>query len=147
MNNKGFTIIELIASIIILSLVLGIGSYSVISIIRTSKQKNYESLISNIKDAVETYVIECKFASEEDDDTIDCNMEQIPLGKLVEYGYLSGNGKNGDDVYTLVNPMDNTSIADCLIGYNYDYNDSSKILIIPVTNSDDSCPTQIDYNK
>ena len=53
MNKKGFTLIELLATIIILALVMSIGAYSITAIIKNSKQKNYELLIGNIKDAAE----------------------------------------------------------------------------------------------
>ena len=137
MNNKGFTIIELISTIIILALVLGIGSYSVISLVGKTRERHYESLVISIKDAVETYVIECKYASDDEND-INCNMNPITLGKLVEYGCLTGNGKNDTDVYTIVNPRDNKSIADCEVSYTYN---NGNINVTPVVSSNDSCPT------
>jgi len=133
MNNKGFTLIELIVTIVILGVVMSIGTYSIISIVNSSKEENYESLIKNIKSAVETYAIECKYAKTT---SVTCS-SQLTLGDLVKYGYLSGNGKNSDSEYTLVNPKDNKSIASCTIKYTYN---NGKVTVSAVSPSG-SCPT------
>ena len=41
LDNKGFTLVELIATIIVLSIVLGIGAYSMIGLIENSREKDY----------------------------------------------------------------------------------------------------------
>ena len=41
-NNLGFTLVELIATIVILALVMGISTYSISAIINNAKEKNYE---------------------------------------------------------------------------------------------------------
>ena len=61
LNRKGFTLIELIAVIVLLSIVSVIGSYTVSSIITNSENKNYELLIKNIFTGVESYYQECKY--------------------------------------------------------------------------------------
>ena len=130
MNNKGFTLVELIATILLLALVMSIGTYSVVTLIRDSKEKNYEMLISNVKDAVETYRIECKYNEGS------CNTT-LTLGWLVSNGYLSGNSKD-EDVYALVNPMDNKPIGDCEISYSYA---TATGITIVANNQTGSCPT------
>ena len=131
MNNKGFTLIELIVAIIILSLILSIGAYSIINIVKDSKEKNYETLIRSIKSGAESYAIECQY------NDITC-ANQITLGDLVRYGFLSGNSKNNDKNYTIVDPKDNKSIADCVI--NITKNTNGTITITP-NNPTGSCPT------
>jgi len=133
MNNKGFTLIELIVTIVILSVVMSIGAYSIISIVNSTREQNYNSLIKNIKTAVENYAIECRYAQ---NDSITCS-NQLTLGDLVNGGYLSGNGKGNDKKYTLVNPLDNKQIANCTIKYTYV---SGKITVSAV-NPSGSCPT------
>ena len=45
MNNKGFTLIELIATIVVLAVVMGIGSYAITGLIqRGLKQYFYVAL-------------------------------------------------------------------------------------------------------
>ncbi len=61
MNNGGFTLVELLATIVLLALVIGIASYSINAIIKNSQEKNYQLLINNIYDATEVYYQECKF--------------------------------------------------------------------------------------
>lgn len=138
MNNKGFTLIELIVTIILLAMILSIGAYSIISIVKDSREKNYNTLIKSVKSAVESYAIECKYSHDAgDDDNITCS-NQITLGDLVKYGFLSGNSKNETNQnYTIVNPKDNISIANCTISYT---NTNGKITISAV-NPTGSCPT------
>lgn len=144
LNKKGFTLVELIATIVLLALVMGIGSYAITNVIKSSKEKDYELLITNIKSGVEAYYQECKYS---DGGYVDCPLidgegyYSIKLGALVEYGYLKGNstissGVNKDK-FTLVNPSDNADISECLIKYKYD---SGKMKII-TSSTGDSCPT------
>ena len=87
-NNKGFTLVELIAAIVLLSLVVGITSYSIIGIINRNKEENYNLLIKNINSAAETYYQECRYSN---NDMINCNKIEndeymVSLGDLVNYG-------------------------------------------------------------
>lgn len=125
LGNKGFTLIELIATLVVLSIVMGIGAYSITGLIKSSKEKDYELLVKEIKNAVEIYYQECKYVNNNN-----CQSE-ITLGFLVENGYLKGNGKEID---TLINPNDNVDISECKIRYEYssyagelqfDYDDST----------------------
>ena len=63
MNNGGFTLVELLATIVLLALVIGIASYSINAIIKNSQEKNYQLLINNIYDATEVYYQECKYTN------------------------------------------------------------------------------------
>lgn len=136
MNNKGFTLVELLATIVILALVLSIGSFSIITIIKNAKEKNYNSLIDNIKDASELYYQECKYAN---NSGIACNSNgNITLGELVRYGYLKGNNQAEDNTYTIVNPMNNNDISNCVIAVNYD---NGKVNVTAV-NTSGGCPTE-----
>lgn len=136
MNNKGFTLIELIVTIVILAIIMSIGTYSIISIINSTRQTNYELLIKHIKEAVETYVIECKYAK---DGVNSCsNGNEITLGDLVRYGYLTGNGKNSNnhDTYDIYDTRSNELISNCKIAISYD--EIEKTLKIDQVNSNDS---------
>lgn len=61
-NNKGFTLVELIATIVLLAIVMGIGAYSITKIIENSREKNYKLLVTEIRTAAEGYYQECRFA-------------------------------------------------------------------------------------
>ena len=56
MNNKGFTLVELLATVVILGLVMGIATYGVISAIDSSKKKSEEVFVSKFVDAIESYL-------------------------------------------------------------------------------------------
>ena len=167
MNNKGFTLVELLATILILALLIGIGTYSITTIINNAKDRNYQLLITNIKDAAEAYYQECRYepASKyqqyvygynqgEDDETngkgIICKLDaeknyQTTLGDLVKYGFLKGNAKNDDDYkYSVSNPYDEEDISTCKISISFS-NGHVHVNAIP-SNTTQSCPTDDDYN-
>ena len=137
MNNKGFTLVELIATIVILALVMSIGAISVTSIIKSAKEKNYNILIDNVKSATEIYYQECRYVNNYDNSPIDCSIVDdgyvITLGKLVQYGYLKS-----DDNSTIINPLNEEDITDCEIKIVYD-NGYLKIVSI---SSSDNCPSE-----
>ena len=120
LNNKGFTLVELLATIAILALVMGIATFSITAIIKNSKEKNYQLLITNIKDAAETYYQECKYSN---NTGITCNNNtdgslKTTLGELLTHGYLKGNGTEGTNVIT--NPQKNDAdISSCSIIIKY----------------------------
>lgn len=140
LNNKGFTLVELLATIAILALVMGIATFSITVILNKSKEKNYQLLITSIKDAAETYYQECKYSN---NTGINCNKNtdgslKTTLGELLTYGYLKGNGTEGKNVIT--NPQKNdVDISSCSIIIKY--NNGS----INVENDNftvnDTCPT------
>ena len=56
MNKKGFTLAEVLAVVIILSVLALIGIFSVESIIRTGSEKAYNAQLNEIKLSAENYV-------------------------------------------------------------------------------------------
>ena len=145
MNNKGFTLVELLATLVILALVMGIGTYSITTIINNSKEKNYESLISNIKDGAETYYQECKYSKEsiinmfgnkqDADNFCDYN---LTLGELVKYGYVKGNDTDNNKNFSLSNPKDNKDISGCIVNITF----SGGKVIVTAVSKEGSCPTE-----
>ena len=61
MNKKGFTLVELITTIGLLSIIAIIAFVSINSIIKESKNKNCKSLISNIETAAKEYVSDHRY--------------------------------------------------------------------------------------
>ena len=140
-NNKGFTLVELIATLVILSLVMGIGAVSVTKIINNSKEKDYKLLLENIKNAAEEYYIECKYSPSSGQGDDYCkfanNQYEITLQGLVNYGFLKGNEVSGDDKFTIVDPTNSKDISNCTIIIAYD--GLADTLIIQGKNYD-GCP-------
>lgn len=135
LNKKGFTLVELIATIVVLALVVSISAYAITNIINSAKEKNYELLIKNIKDASETYYQECKYSN---NSGIICNYNEtlqeytVTLQELVNYGYLKGNGTK-DNKMEIINPKDNKNIGACSIAVK---NENGKLTI------EGSCPKE-----
>lgn len=56
MNNKGFTLVELLATIIILSIVMGIATSGVISYINTSKKRSEKIFVDKLENSIDAYL-------------------------------------------------------------------------------------------
>lgn len=56
MNNRGFTLVEMLAVIVILGIVLGIASNGVISYINTSKVKSEKVFVDKVAGYIESYI-------------------------------------------------------------------------------------------
>ncbi len=139
LNNRGYTLIELIATVIVLALVTSIAAYSITAIMKRSKDEIYNKLIKDIKDASELYYQECKYAKT---DSITCNYNNntltATLGDLVSYGYLTGNKTDSNDQYTVEDPRNNTDISACAISIELVNNNIS---VTSITQGS-SCPTE-----
>lgn len=90
MNKKGFTLVELLAVIVILSIILVIAVPSVNRYIKQSKEKAYKVQISELLDAVESYAnMNNEILPENDDEVI-----KITLGQLKIEGIVRNDTKN-----------------------------------------------------
>ena len=56
MNNKGYTLVELIATVVILSIVMGIVANGVIGIINRSKEKSEKIFVDKLENVIQTYI-------------------------------------------------------------------------------------------
>lgn len=137
LNQKGFTLIELIAVVVLLSLLVGIGASTITKIIKKNKENDYKLLIDGIKSAAESYYQECRYV------TFTCSDNGIvKLGDLVNNGFLKGNSKLSDDSVTLINPNTEDDIYDCEIKWLYG---NGKFNIEDVSGG--KCPKTEDYSK
>ena len=137
LDRRGFTLIELLTTIIFLAIIMGIGAYSITAIFNTTKEKDYEKLVGEIKNAVELYYQECKYVND------DCDEDsKITLGFLITNGYLKGNSVDNTGKSILVNPMDKVNISECEVKYFYN---SGKIDLeavgVGLEGANQSCPT------
>ena len=110
MNRKGFTLVELLATITILGIIVTIGGVSISGIIKNTKKKEYEQLVSSIKNAAEVYYQEKTYSEG------GSGYYRLTLGDLLNGGYVSGNSEK-DGKKTLINPKekDTPEITDCYI--------------------------------
>jgi prepilin-type N-terminal cleavage/methylation domain-containing protein len=56
MNKRGFTLIELIAVIVILGVLLSITTMSVTSYLNETKEKSFESLVESVETSAQMYI-------------------------------------------------------------------------------------------
>ena len=87
-KNNGFTMIELLSVITILSVVMSIGIYVALDVVTKSKEKSYQTTIANIENGAIKYVgenLERLFYIDIGDKEYQC----VSVNDLVETGYLS----------------------------------------------------------
>lgn len=111
MNNKGFTLVEMLAVVVILGIVMGIATNGVINYINTSKKKSEDVFISKLESAIVAYIdlnkasindggitgIDFKKCKKSGDDSSDnCSQSSaLEIGKfrvnqVVDKGLISG---------------------------------------------------------
>lgn len=109
MNNKGFTLAELLVSLTIVAIIVVIVTFSIGSTLSLSKENSYDILKNNIINMANLYIMECESNS------IDCkndykwinNRTSFSANKLLLRGYLSSK--------ELINPVNEKDISNCLI--------------------------------
>ena len=107
MNNKGFTLIELIATIALLAVISAISVVSVSGVIKHSKVTNCENLVKSIKSAVNEYVSDNRYSfSYRDDFTITGEV-------LIDGKYLVG---------SIINPFNDMEIDPRSVGIEISLN-------------------------
>lgn len=160
-NNKGFTLIEVLAVIIIIAIVGGIAIPNIMSTINTGKSSSEKTMIANIKTAAEQLYEEVenqgllgehdntdklydydKNGTEQREITISNNTIRIHLQALVTNGFLSGTGEN-NETKKLLNPKTRENIGDCIIKITKTVDDTNYKTIYKIekdNNSDSICP-------
>ena len=127
MNKKGFTLVEVILVIAILSLIVVILMPNIFVLIDNNNEKSCNNLINNIEGAAMIYVNNNKYEL-----GFSCNspgnIKSFTFQKLIDYGYLRLDGN-------MINPIDNSEIS---LGnvVNVTYDCSTKTFSYEVTGID-----------
>lgn len=152
MNNRGFTLIELIVTIALLALISTI-SVSVIGNIRGKHNVNsYYELLKNVESAAKLYVTDNRYNLKSIDSSINIkcpnnNTFTISLQQLVDNGYLTtdNNGIKNFDGNTLTLSENKVTVTyDCTkknFTYKIDKNDENN-KICDKSNSDSATERQ-----
>lgn len=113
MNNKGFTLIEVVLTVTIVSLLFIIVIVSVNKTFALTNERAYEISKKNIKTIVDNYIYECE------NNLIGCDND---YSWIVESNYKSTsfylNVLNKYDYFDkddLINPITNNKLDDCMI--------------------------------
>lgn len=127
MNNKGFSLIEMLFTISVISLIMVVSLITVGNTFGLSSEKSYEIMKKSIITQVNQYIYEC------DNKIINCigdyswlqvdnvNKTSFKLNVMKKYNYFS------EQDY--VNPITNEEISNCLI-VNVVKNENSTIDVI-----------------
>lgn len=144
MNNKGFTLVELLVTLLLLGIIATISITGVISVMNNSKNSEYKVLIKNIETGAKMFYEDCEYGTLKDrkdsngakvckkniitDPTNNDPSYTIELSVLTKYGFLTGNS-NGQ----VTNPKENNKdISTCKITITY--NGDGKYTVSPVNN-------------
>ena len=165
MNRKGFTLIELIAVIVMISLIMVIVVPNILDIVSESKETSYNTLVKNIVTSSEMYYEECEYgdlSSTTKYGSYACSIDTsssaiiIPLSSLANTGFLKVNDTKevaGKEVKVVLNPRNNIDISDCQIKIakvkktNTDENgiENIKVTYKVTAESGSDCPTTEEY--
>lgn len=83
-NQKGLTLVELLATLVVLALISGIIISNVAGSVREKKAEVSSYQKKLIEEASESYM-----ANEINDNNIDCVEKTVTVGELIDNGYLS----------------------------------------------------------
>lgn len=112
MNKKGFTLVELLAVIVILAVILTIAVPNMFKIIDKSKQDSYDNQVKMITDAAKKYVVSNNV-------TIDAeNGSYITVAHLVSAGFFEETPKNPKTKEDMAGCV---KISDSEGSYTYEY--------------------------
>jgi prepilin-type N-terminal cleavage/methylation domain-containing protein len=160
LNNKGFTLVEVLAIIVIISILGGIAIPSVLSSINNSKIALYNIMISNIVTASQALYEEIEYNKENtlynyngNDGTKTAEKIEIKntaietnLQTLVSNGFLEGTcqeNNNNNCVKVLIDPKTKNNIGEC--GIIITKSNSNKKISYIVTQDDSNtnanCPS------
>ena len=122
MSRKGFTLVEVMATIAILGILVILVTPSIIDIRKDMLQKIYDSRVSLIKNAALDYAND--------------NLDQVPVSvntslpdsscltvtikKLIDDGYLAGSDNNKTEMH---NPVTNENMNSKIVCIRYSDND------------------------
>lgn len=162
LNNKGFTLIEVLAVIAIIAILGLIAVPGVLNSISNSKKSSYNIMISNIKTASQSLYEEVdymngKVYNYDDSGTKTETLVEITnssitvnLQTLVSNGYLKGtiSEKEGKKKLILTNPVDGQNIGSCKITITKETNQAGKVnyKIESKSTTNSSCPKTNEYN-
>lgn len=92
MNNKGFTLIELVAIVLVIAAIFLVSFPSLLNLSKKDEEKKYNSMVENLCLAGDSYIKnnEKNFKSE----IIPNNRIEIEINELIIYGIVKQDTKN-----------------------------------------------------
>lgn len=157
LNNRGFTLVEILAVVAIIAIIGLIAVPSVLSVINTGKSGSYDLLVKNIKTASislyeEVVYMDANLYHYSADGIKDGNIEvnevdgsiEINLQTLVRNGFLSSNNDD-DNQKKILNPKNNEDIGGCRIKIIKTTSGDEVTYTVESLSTNDICPSTNDY--
>lgn len=129
MNKKGFTLIEILASLIIIGIISVLSISAIQSSVKTVKEKNYENIKKTIIESTINYIN----TTDDDDFKLDiikpekklCKTKiscakEFEVGTIIDKNIYYSNTKNGDGKNTVINPITNEGMRNKKFVIYYD---------------------------
>ena len=144
-NNKGFTLVELIAVIVIIAIIAAITTPRVIESFNQGKESSYDIMINNIVTSSKAYYEECQFGGLTHNGT-SCSNEgtiNLTLNDLVNTGFLTGTNETAEDgtvTKVIKDPNTKEDIGSCSISITKAKKEKKYVYIVNSTTSDEKCP-------
>ena len=144
-NNKGFTLVELIAVIVIIAIIAAITTPRVIESFNQGKESSYDIMINNIVTSSKAYYEECQFGGLTHNGT-SCSNEgtiNLTLNDLVNTGFLTGTNETAEDgtvTKVIKDPNTKEDIGSCSISITKAKEGQKYVYIVNSTTSDGKCP-------
>lgn len=166
MNNKGFTLVEVLAAVAIIAILGLVATPSVLSMINTSKNSSYDIMVDNIRIAAEEMYEEIEYFDSKIYDysilgkentlvLLNDNKIDVNLQALVGNGFLTGKNNDKNEVGNqnkkiIINPKTNDDIGNCRIEITKKTTNKVCYIIKPVADDmgaeiSDYCPTYEDF--
>ena len=160
-DNKGFTLVEVLAVVVIIGILGGLTAKGVLSSINTGKEASYKLMINSIVTASQTLYEELEYGgskiwsynydnnqniSQGDEVTINTNTNTINtnLQTLVSNGFLSGSSGFTDEDESgnkyLIDPKSKKNIGSCEITITKVKANNETIYKVENRDTVDKCP-------
>lgn len=123
-NEDGFTLVELLAVIVILGIIVAISIPAIGSVISRADNNATEAEKELVADAARLYVTTENDEVEWKEETSGESKSEIKVSKLYEEGFLDDRGGNNEDGNKLGGEVVVTRIGSPESGYQYEYDAS-----------------------
>lgn len=158
LNNKGFTLIEVLTVLVIISILGLIVVPNTMDVIKGGKENTYKILVKNIRDSAVNLYKELEYSDSKlyyyngDEKQVlsisNTNEVKVNLSSLVRNGFLTGDNVNEGKV---INPINNTDMGECeiVITKNIDEDNNYNVNYVVESNSTSNklCPTTAEYRE
>ena len=104
MKNRGFTLVEVLAVIVVLGVIIAIAVPNIIMSSKKSKESMYDTKVNMIEKAAELY-------GNDNFDSVNKSIEIVPLSKLLNDNYLKKESNNCSGNNCITDPRTNEGMA------------------------------------